>query len=62
MAENDHQPIYVDVKNLSALVGISEWSLRKLVRTGRLPAYRFDRKKYLFKVAEIIEIIDNSKV
>jgi excisionase family DNA binding protein len=55
-------PIYVDAKQLSSLIGMPEWSIRKHVREGRIPAYRFGRKNYLFKVEEVVKIIEESRV
>jgi excisionase family DNA binding protein len=33
----------VDIERAAELLGVSEWTVRRMVRDGRLPAYQYGR-------------------
>ncbi len=53
---------FLTVKDLSTKIDTPPYTIRKLVREGKLPAYRLTGKNYLFDYDEIIEIIKLTKV
>lgn len=52
---------FVRVRELSIIIGIPPYSIRKYVRDGIFPAYKIGQT-YLFDLDEIEKIIKNSKV
>jgi excisionase family DNA binding protein len=54
--------IFVTTKELSHITSIPEYTIRKLVRDGKFPAYQVLGKGYLFKTDEICKIISEDKV
>jgi excisionase family DNA binding protein len=53
---------FITVKQLSEKIQISAYTIRQMVRTGKLPAYRLTGKQYLFDWNEVCEIIKNKKI
>jgi predicted site-specific integrase-resolvase len=53
---------FVRTKKLSELIDIPVWSIRKLVREGKLPAYKLSEKEYLFDYDEVVETIRKLRV
>ncbi|HOW81995.1 MAG TPA: helix-turn-helix domain-containing protein [Spirochaetota bacterium] len=54
--------VFVTTKELSSIISIPEYTIRKLVRTGVFPAYQVLGKGYLFKPDEIIKIINKDRI
>ena len=54
--------IFISVKELSKKICTPPYTIRKLVREGKLPAYRITGKNLLFDYDEIIEIIQTNRV
>jgi len=54
--------IFVDSKQLSEIICIPVYTIRQKVREGVFPAYQMTKKSYLFKVSEIVKIIEESKI
>ena len=54
--------IFVTSKQLSEIIGMPVYSIRKRVREKTFPAYQMDGKNYLFKISEIIKIVEGRKV
>jgi excisionase family DNA binding protein len=49
-------PIMLTPEEVAELVGVSIWSVRRLLRSGELPAVRMGRK-YLIRVADLAEYL-----
>jgi hypothetical protein len=49
----------VKSKNLSLLIDVPVYTIRKLTREGKFPGYKVDGKNYLYDPDEIIELIKN---
>ena len=56
------EKIFVNSKQLSEIIGMPVYSIRKRVREKVFPAYQMDGKNYLFKISEIQKIIEGCKV
>ena len=54
--------IYVNSRQLSEIINLPLSSVQRLVREGRIPAYKIDRKQYLFKLEEVIQAIDDMRI
>lgn len=54
--------MFVETKGLSKFLGISEWSVRRYTREGIFPAYRLSKRRTLYKLDEIIEVINKMKI
>ena len=48
---------YLTVKELSERISIPAYTIRRLVREGRLPAYQLTDRGYLLNVDEVVEVI-----
>ena len=48
---------FITVKKLSVLTSIPEYSIREMAREGKLPAYKINKKSYLFDVDEVVQYI-----
>jgi DNA-binding transcriptional MerR regulator len=59
--EMNHKKL-ITVKELSKIISISAYSIRRYVREGIFPAYRLGSRVYLFDIDEIIQIIKNYEV
>jgi excisionase family DNA binding protein len=44
MATTKPTPVFITLKDAAARTGFSAWSIRDLVNTGKLPAYRISDK------------------
>lgn len=58
----DKEEIFVETKRLSKFLGISEWSVRRYTREGIFPAYRLSKRRTLYKLDEIVEVINKMKI
>jgi len=38
------QPGYLKVKQIAAMAGVGVWTVRRWIKTGRLPAYHLSRR------------------
>lgn len=56
------EKIFVNSKQLSEIIGMPVYSIRKRVREKTFPAYQVDGKNYLFKISEIQKIIEGRRV
>lgn len=54
--------ILIKTKELSGLVSISQYNIRKYVREGILPAYKVGGRDYLFDLDEVLEVIKSKPV
>lgn len=54
--------IYVNSRQLSEIINLPLSSVQRLVRERRIPAYKIDRKQYLFKLEEVIQAIDDMRI
>ena len=54
--------VFINTRELSALISVPIWSIQKMVRERRLPAYSLNNRTYLFDLDEVIKIIEESKV
>jgi len=61
-SEQKSERIFVDSRQLSVIIGMPPYTIRQKVQEGVFPAYRVNKKKFLFKVNEILEIIEGSKI
>jgi hypothetical protein len=50
----------VKSKELSLIISIPVYSIRKLTREGKIPAYHIDGKSYLYDPDEVISVVKNS--
>ena len=50
------------VKQLSEVISTPPYTIRKLVRERKLPAYKLTGKNYLFDIEEILQIIKERSV
>lgn len=50
----------VKSKELSQIVSIPVYSIRKLTREGKIPAYQIDMKSYLYDPDEVIAVVKNN--
>ena len=62
MKEASSKRKYVNSRELSEIVNLPLSSIQRLVREGRIPAYKIDRKQYLFKLEEVMEYIDDRRI
>ncbi len=62
MKETNNKRIYVNSKELSKIISLPISSIQRLVRERRIPAYKIDRKQYLFKLEEVIQSIDDMRI
>jgi len=62
MKETNSKRVYVNSRELSDIVNLPLSSIQRLVREGRIPAYKIDRKQYLFKLEEVIQYIDDRRI
>ncbi|MFC1669237.1 hypothetical protein ACFL20_02525, partial [Spirochaetota bacterium] len=53
---------FVNVKKLSELTTIPAFSIRKMAREGKLTAYKFNGKSYLFHLDEVTQEIKKHRV
>ena len=53
---------FINSKTLAEKLDLKVTAIQRLVREGRIPAYKIDRKQYLFKFEEVSEIITNNRV
>ncbi|HPR49663.1 MAG TPA: helix-turn-helix domain-containing protein [Spirochaetota bacterium] len=54
--------IFVTTKELSQIISMPQYTIRKLVRDGVFPAYQVLGKGYLFKPDEIVKIISKDRI
>ncbi|MCL2154207.1 MAG: helix-turn-helix domain-containing protein [Leptospirales bacterium] len=55
-------PNFINSKILSEKLNMPVTAIQRLVREGKLPAYKIDNKQYLFNYEEVYKIIMNRKV
>lgn len=53
---------YLTTKQLAVLIGLTPYNIRRLTRLGKLPAYKLDKKNYLYNYSEIENIIKSNKI
>jgi excisionase family DNA binding protein len=58
---NPQGPRLMTIKQACAYSGLTDWCLRNLIWTGRLPFVRFGEKKVFIERADLDELIDRSK-
>jgi len=58
---NEIVPKYIRIKQLSKLINIPVYSLKRMIHRGELPAYLFSPHCYLFDPEEIFEFIKQKK-
>lgn len=51
----------VSVKELSKIIEMPPYTIRKKVRLGEFPAYKLDKKNYRFDPDEILKIATNKE-
>ncbi|MFH0975858.1 MAG: hypothetical protein V1874_08765 [Spirochaetota bacterium] len=56
------EKLFVNSKELSTLISVPVYSIQKMVREKILPAYSLNGRRFLFKLDEILLIINNSKI
>ncbi len=56
------EPVLLTSKELSKIISMPVYTIRKLVREGVLPAYKISKKSYLFKFSEVINIIEKYRI
>jgi predicted DNA-binding transcriptional regulator AlpA len=62
MSEISIEKEYVGWREGSAITGLSEASLRRLVREGRLRQYRPMKRRSLLRIAELRQLMQDSMV
>ena len=50
--KNDTEP-YVTIKIAANALGIKPWALRKAIRSGLVPAYKFIGNRWMVKISEV---------
>ncbi len=59
---NQKSKKFIRVSELSELISMPKYTIRKLVREGIFPAYRITGKDYLLDFDEIVKVIQSNKV
>ncbi|MBP7735439.1 MAG: hypothetical protein KA369_05640 [Spirochaetes bacterium] len=64
LVESEQKPekIFVTSRQLSEMIGMPVYTIRQKAREGVFPVYGVTEKGYLFKVAEIVKIIEGTKI
>jgi len=52
----------ITTADLAKMIHLSEYTVRKLVRDGKLPAYQLNGKQYLFDPDEVLRTIKRNRV
>lgn len=60
--QDDPAPMYVDVRRLAALIGISERQIHRLVKAGELPRpIPLGERRMLYSIAEVTAAIESKR-
>jgi excisionase family DNA binding protein len=59
--DNPQGPRLMSIKQACQYSGLTDWCMRNLIWTGRLPFVRFGEKKVFIERADLDELIDRSK-
>ncbi len=53
---------FINSKQLSELISLPVTAVQRLVREQKLPAYKLDKKQYLFVYDEVVKAINERRV
>ncbi len=56
------EPLLLTSRQLSKIISIPTYTIRKLVRQGVFPAYKINGKSYLFNINEVLKVIEDHRV
>ena len=60
--QETNQLNFITADQLSSLISTPVYTIRKLVREKKLPAYKITGKNYLFDYNEVLEVIKQCRV